>query len=209
MSQVIVTRNTGRLKALYLLNVSHNEFTGSIPPSVANLRQLESLDMSRNKLTGNIPSMLATLPTCDRSIVPVSASNRTSSNPYDWQSIYHVMGPGAGQIPGELSQLTRLEILDLSEPFFFGIRSLRLKPNLSTLVQNLTRLRGLYLDNVLQLQSLQTLDLALTNNLSGSLPDFRINESLQSLLLGNTNFSGRFQWKNTEIHGKIHSPIVH
>ncbi|GKC95796.1 receptor-like protein 12 [Tanacetum coccineum] len=100
MSQVIVTRNTGHLKALYLLNVSHNEFTGSIPPSVANLHQLESLDMSRNKLTGNIPSMLSTLPfplsrTCGHSIVPVSASNMTSSDPYDWQFIYHGMGPGA------------------------------------------------------------------------------------------------------------------
>ncbi|GKA51862.1 receptor-like protein 7, partial [Tanacetum coccineum] len=181
------------------------------------------------------------------------------------------------QIPGELSQLTRLEILDLSELFYIGICSLRLqKPNLSSLVQNLTRLRGLYLDNVnisaqkldwcqglssslpnlevlslsdcqlsgplddslgnlqslsvirldynnlsapipdffanfknltvinlascnligtfpkkvLQLQSLQTLDLALNNNLSGSLPDFPINGSLQSLVLSNTNFSG-------------------
>ncbi|KAK1412429.1 hypothetical protein QVD17_33674 [Tagetes erecta] len=55
----------------------------------------------------------------------------------------------SGQIPGKLSQLTRLETLDLSSLFSFGTHSLRLKnPSLATLVQNLTQLRGLYLDNV-------------------------------------------------------------
>ncbi|MFS7976827.1 putative leucine-rich repeat-containing, plant-type, leucine-rich repeat domain superfamily [Helianthus anomalus] len=55
----------------------------------------------------------------------------------------------SGQIPGELTQLSRLETLDLSSLFSYGIRSLRLEnPNLATLVQNFTKLRGLYLDNV-------------------------------------------------------------
>ncbi|KAL9992228.1 putative leucine-rich repeat-containing, plant-type, leucine-rich repeat domain superfamily [Helianthus debilis subsp. tardiflorus] len=55
----------------------------------------------------------------------------------------------SGQIPGELSQLSTLEVLDLSSLFSFGARSLRLEnPNLATLVQNFTKLRGLYLDNV-------------------------------------------------------------
>ncbi|GKG28401.1 receptor-like protein 12, partial [Tanacetum coccineum] len=51
-------------------------------------------------------------------------------------------------------------------------------------------LNGIFLENVLQLQSLQTLDLALNKNLSGSLPDFPINGALRSLVLSNTNFSG-------------------
>ncbi|KAJ0882886.1 putative non-specific serine/threonine protein kinase [Helianthus annuus] len=55
----------------------------------------------------------------------------------------------SGQIPGELSQLTRLEVLDLSSFFGYGDGSLKLKnPNLANFVQNLTQLRGLYLDNV-------------------------------------------------------------
>ncbi|KAI3805769.1 hypothetical protein L1987_21655 [Smallanthus sonchifolius] len=53
-----------------------------------------------------------------------------------------------GQIPVELSQLTRLETIDLSSLYPFGRQSLRLeKPNLAIL-QNLTQLRGLYLDSV-------------------------------------------------------------
>nr|KAJ0195492.1 hypothetical protein LSAT_V11C700373080 [Lactuca sativa] len=51
-----------RLNALYMFNVSHNDFTGLIPPSIGNLSQLESLDMSWNKLTRDIPSTLTNLP---------------------------------------------------------------------------------------------------------------------------------------------------
>ncbi|KAK1412430.1 hypothetical protein QVD17_33676 [Tagetes erecta] len=182
----------------------------------------------------------------------------------------------AGQIPGELSKLDKLETLDLSSLFSFGTRSLRLEnPNLATFVQNFTKLRGLYLDNVnissqrsdwgqslsplanlevlslsncqlsgplddslqqlqslsvihlalnnlsapvpdffanfmnltvinlgscnllgtfpnkvLQLQKLQILDLALNKNLSGYLPEFPINGSLEGLMISHTNFSG-------------------
>ncbi|GKC91443.1 receptor-like protein 12, partial [Tanacetum coccineum] len=106
----------------------------------------------------------------------------------------------SGQIPGELSQLISLQSLDLSSLFSYKTQSLKLEtPNLTTLVQNLTRLRYLYLDNVLQLQSLQTLDLALNKNLSGSLPDFPINGALRSLVLSNTNFS----WEIPESIGNL------
>ena len=45
-----------------MFNVSHNDFTGLIPPSIGNLSQLESLDMSWNKLTIDIPSTLTNFP---------------------------------------------------------------------------------------------------------------------------------------------------
>uniref|UniRef100_A0A251TI56 Putative leucine-rich repeat domain, L domain-like protein n=1 Tax=Helianthus annuus TaxID=4232 RepID=A0A251TI56_HELAN len=51
-------------------------------------------------------------------------------------------------------------------------------------------LLGTFPNKVLQLQNLQILDLALNKNLSGSLPDFPVNGSLQSLMLSHTNFSG-------------------
>ncbi|KAL6142303.1 hypothetical protein ACLB2K_060586 [Fragaria x ananassa] len=45
----------GQLKALYTLNLSNNALTGPIPPSLGNLTQLESLDLSNNSLSGPIP----------------------------------------------------------------------------------------------------------------------------------------------------------
>ena len=46
---------------LYILNLSHNAFTGQIPPSFGNLQLLESLDLSWNNLSGLIPTQIANL----------------------------------------------------------------------------------------------------------------------------------------------------
>lgn len=51
----------GELKALYVLNLSHNALTGAIPLTIGKLTQLGSLDLSKNQLTGTIPSELGNL----------------------------------------------------------------------------------------------------------------------------------------------------
>ncbi|GAV73583.1 LRR_1 domain-containing protein/LRR_4 domain-containing protein/LRR_8 domain-containing protein [Cephalotus follicularis] len=50
-----------QLRALHVLNLSYNAFTGSIPPQLGQLQHLESLDLSRNNLSGEIPAQLASL----------------------------------------------------------------------------------------------------------------------------------------------------
>ncbi|KAM1095001.1 hypothetical protein ACFX2B_009805 [Malus domestica] len=50
-----IPAEVGELKSLYGLNLSINSFTGPIPSSLGNLRQLESLDLSNNSLSGQIP----------------------------------------------------------------------------------------------------------------------------------------------------------
>ncbi|XP_071715507.1 receptor-like protein 7 [Rutidosis leptorrhynchoides] len=242
------------------LDLSNETISGAIDDSSAlfNLKNLESLNLAANNFNfSQIPSRFDQF----ASLSYLNLSNSGFS----------------GQIPGELSKLKSLEILDLSALFSYGIRSLKLEnPNLATLVQNLSKLTRLYLDNVnissqrldwgqglssslpglevlslsncqlsgpldeslanlqslsvihlalnnlstpvpdffanhknltvmnlgscnligtfpvnvLQLHSLQILDLSVNMNLHGSLPEFPINGSLRSLLLGNTNFSG-------------------
>ncbi|OMO81333.1 hypothetical protein CCACVL1_12471 [Corchorus capsularis] len=49
------------LKAVQLLNLSNNFLSGAIPPSLGELTNLESLDLSQNKLSGGIPQELAQL----------------------------------------------------------------------------------------------------------------------------------------------------
>ncbi|ONI03781.1 hypothetical protein PRUPE_6G281500 [Prunus persica] len=56
-----IPEEVGQLKSLYVLNLSSNALTGSIPTSLSNLRQLESLDLSNNKLGGTIPAEFANL----------------------------------------------------------------------------------------------------------------------------------------------------
>ncbi|BBH06298.1 receptor like protein 27 [Prunus dulcis] len=56
-----IPEEAGQLKSLYVLNLSSNAFTGVIPTSLSKLRQLESLDLSNNKLGGEIPAELAKL----------------------------------------------------------------------------------------------------------------------------------------------------
>ncbi|KAJ0646983.1 putative leucine-rich repeat-containing, plant-type, leucine-rich repeat domain superfamily [Helianthus annuus] len=89
-----------------------------------------------------------------------------------------------GQIPGELSQLISLEVLDLSSFFSYGpfqTRTLKLEnPNLGTLVQNLRNLRRLYLDNV----NISSQKFDWCQGLSSSLPD------LEVLSLSNCQLSG-------------------
>ncbi|KAJ0513062.1 putative leucine-rich repeat-containing, plant-type, leucine-rich repeat domain superfamily [Helianthus annuus] len=94
------------------------------------LQSLESLNLAANNFNfSQIPSRFGSF---------ASLKNLNLSN-----------SGFSGQIPGELSQLSSLEVLDLSSLFSFGTRSLGLEnPNLATFVQNFTKLRGLYLDNV-------------------------------------------------------------
>ncbi|XP_031098997.1 receptor-like protein 54 [Ipomoea triloba] len=56
-----IPESVGELKQLYLLNISHNALTGNIPPSLQNLKALEALDLSFNNLSGNIPVQLEIL----------------------------------------------------------------------------------------------------------------------------------------------------
>ncbi|KAM5560485.1 receptor-like protein 7 [Rosa sericea] len=56
-----IPMEVGKLRSLYILNLSSNALTGAIPSSLGNLRQLESLDLSKNNLSGEIPPQLGNL----------------------------------------------------------------------------------------------------------------------------------------------------
>ncbi|KAI5326031.1 hypothetical protein L3X38_035105 [Prunus dulcis] len=56
-----IPKEIGELKALYILNLSSNALTGEIPSSLGNLLKVESLDLSNNSLRGEIPPQLARL----------------------------------------------------------------------------------------------------------------------------------------------------
>lgn len=43
-------------------DLSHNNLTGAIPATIANITNLQTVDLSRNKLTGGLPKQLSDLP---------------------------------------------------------------------------------------------------------------------------------------------------
>ncbi|CAI0554476.1 unnamed protein product [Linum tenue] len=56
----------GELESLKHLNLSHNSLSGPIPSSLVNLTELEALDLSFNQLTGVIPPQLASLTSLEK-----------------------------------------------------------------------------------------------------------------------------------------------
>ena len=83
-----------QLAHLRYLNVSGNEFSGTIPEELGDLTQLEHLDLSHNKLAGSIPSGLADQ--APLKVLDISGNQL------------------AGEIPTELNQIATLQTLSMS-----------------------------------------------------------------------------------------------
>ena len=108
---------------------------------------------------------------------------QNSCDPLTHQTNLNLSNSGfGGQIPIELSQLTRLVNLDLST-LFPGNHSLKLEyPNLTMFVQNLTQLTELHLDGV----KISAHGYDWGQAISSRLPNLRV------LSLTNCNISGPF-----------------
>lgn len=82
------------LKVLRVLDFSSNNFTGSIPYSIGNLKGLQALNLSNNSLEGIIPASLA--------------------NIADLESLDLSLNMLSGPIPTALAQLKSLEVFNVS-----------------------------------------------------------------------------------------------
>ncbi|CAK7343840.1 unnamed protein product [Dovyalis caffra] len=126
-----ITCDEGGLGRVVGLDLSNKSISGGLDNSreLFNLQFLRSLNLSFNNFNTTLPVRFANL----KDLVSLNLSNAGF----------------VGQIPIEISKLTRLVSLDLSTLYFPGVLSLKLeKPNLATLVQNLTQLTELHLDGV-------------------------------------------------------------
>lgn len=139
------------LKALKWLDLSNNDFHGSIPWAFGNLSELEFLDLSLNKFGGSIPRELGSL----RNLRTLNLSNNLL----------------VGEIPDELQSLEMLQA--------FQISSNKLSGSIPLWVGNLTNLRifaayendlgGRIPDNLGSFSELQSLNLH-SNQLEGPIP---------------------------------------
>ncbi|KAJ9153915.1 hypothetical protein P3X46_027303 [Hevea brasiliensis] len=85
---------------IVVLLLSHNEFSGVLPPNLMNLSELACLDVHDDKITGEIPAFLSHMST----LQILNLRNNSFQGP----------------IPNNLTNLTSLQILDLSDNDFSG-----------------------------------------------------------------------------------------
>ncbi|KAI3472872.1 hypothetical protein Pfo_029944 [Paulownia fortunei] len=149
----------GRVSSLDLSGESISSGINDAASSLFRLVFLQSLNLAQNSLDS------IELPTGFGKLTELRYLNLSNSG-------------FSGQIPLNISSLTRLVVLDLSSTFY---SSLQLEnPGLERLIQNFTRLRELYLDGV----NISAKGYGWCNAISSSLPNLRVLSSSNSYLTG-------------------------
>ncbi|KAG6700404.1 hypothetical protein I3842_08G110900 [Carya illinoinensis] len=184
-----------KLSNLVYLNLSNACFQGQIPITISHLKGLVSLDLSTdvyyysflkldnpnlNMLVENLSKLtelyLDALSFSLPNLRVLSLSDCYLSGPFD----------------PSLANLESLSVIDISDnnlsapipDFFADFR------NLTTLIFSGSSLNGKFPEKIFQIPTLQMIDLSNNDQLEGFLPEFPSNGSLQTLFLGETNFSG-------------------
>ncbi|RVW94602.1 LRR receptor-like serine/threonine-protein kinase GSO2 [Vitis vinifera] len=185
----------GSLSDLVVLNLRSNEFNGSIPSSLCQLKQIQMLDLSSNNLSGKIPKCLKNLTAMaqkgspvlsyvafygldiphyyvDSTLVQWKGKEQEYKNTLELiRSIDFSSNKLIGEIPIEVTDLVELVSLNLSRNNLIGsipttIGQLKLLDFLD-LSQN--QLNGRIPDTLSQIADLSVLDLS-NNTLSGKIP---------------------------------------
>lgn len=162
----------GNMSELEFLDLSLNKFEGSVPPELGGLRNLRSLNLSNNLLVGEIPDELKGLKKLQEFQI---SSNRLN-----------------GSIPFWVGNLTNLRVFTAYENFLEG----RIPDNLGAVSElhllNLhsNQLEGVIPKSIFALGKLEVLILT-QNRLSGDIPEEIGNcTGLSSIRIGNNELVG-------------------
>ncbi|KAK8981329.1 hypothetical protein V6N11_060002 [Hibiscus sabdariffa] len=166
-----------RLHHLRRLNLSDNDFNGSeIPSAIGRLSRLSHLDLSFSFFSGQIPNQVLEL----SKLVILDLSGNDD---------LQLRNPSLKSLS---ERLVNLKYLDLD-----GVNASSMVPqslaNLSSLTYLSLRsceLHGEFPNEVFQLPNLQILHASFNTFLTGRLPKFNKNSSLEELRLASTGFSG-------------------
>ncbi|KAJ4821249.1 Leucine-rich receptor-like protein kinase family protein [Rhynchospora pubera] len=196
-----------QLKSLSRLDLFNNEITGSFPQFLSNCTNLQYLDLSQNYFVGVLPSNLD-------QVLPNITNLYLSQNNFTGSLAYNLFSPGyipeeygrltkltylfmananlEGEIPISLTNLTQLELLDLSWNNLHGIipPGIWSFSNLQYLYLYKSNLSGeiMFVNRSCSAESLVVL---LMNQLSGSIPEsFGTLRNLSVLYLYNNNLTG-------------------
>ncbi|XP_076953694.1 uncharacterized protein LOC143627858 [Bidens hawaiensis] len=173
-----------QLKGLALLNISFNSISGEIPSEIGQLEGLQELVLGKNKLTSNIPNSLGNL----RKLAQIDLSNNELQ----------------GSIPVSFRGFERLTSMDLSMNKLNGSipREVLNLPSLSTILNfSSNSLTGSLPQEIANLDGVVTIDLS-NNRLSGNIPNSIQNcKSLEQLIISKNMFSGNIPNGLGELNG--------
>ncbi|CAI7778295.1 unnamed protein product [Closterium sp. NIES-53] len=158
---------------LYMLDLTNNSFSGSLPASFSRLTSLDALILAYNNFGGTFPSVLLAL--TQLGLIDLSYNNFE------------------GPLPTELSSFKNLMYLYIDRNHMVGEipPGLFLSPNINEISFAYNNLQGSLPPHLSTSTSLAMLKLE-GNSLSGPLPDFNAwrNTTLNALYLGFNNLTG-------------------
>ncbi|XP_071688577.1 receptor-like protein 6 [Rutidosis leptorrhynchoides] len=180
-------------ETLFFIDLSHNNFTGKIPPLICQPEYLQLLDLSSNSLTGPLPTCLFS-----KSMLFINLSQNklggTILNTITHECQLRMLDLGGnqflGQLPKSLANCTDFKYLDFGDNSFDGgfpywLGSLT---ELQVLILSFNKFFGRIHDlstSSSKFPKLQTLELS-NNGFSGHLPDnyFKFWKTMKSASLG-------------------------
>ncbi|XP_019178534.1 PREDICTED: receptor-like protein 12 [Ipomoea nil] len=175
----------GNLTSLTYIQISYNNFTGTLPPQIGNLMNLKILDLSRNNFCGPISQIIGNL----TQLVVL----RLSTNNFIGTLMFDSGNPTSNLISSTICNLRSLVILDLANNLFTGpIPQCLVNKDLSVLDLHQNQFYGPIPTQFKVCNSLSRLSLY-DNQLEGAVPRSLINcKGLEVLDLGHNNLSGTF-----------------
>jgi Leucine-rich repeat (LRR) protein len=191
-----LSESLGKLDQLRTLNLSHNFFHNTLPYSLFHLQNLELLDVSSNDFSGSIPETID-LPSIK--FIDMSQNSLNGSIPggicINSTRIQHLnlaVNYFSGTLPSELVNCTSLQVLSMSSNDLIGglfDEIFRLK-ELERLSLQDNKLSGQLSGEIGNLTNLVRLDIS-SNGFSGSIPDvFNGIEKLKYFVAHSNNFNG-------------------
>ena len=201
----------GKLGNLVYLNLSNAGFSGQIPIEISFLTRLVTIDFSSTPYLVGIPSLKLENPN-----LRMLVQNLTELTELYLNGVI-ISAPGKEWCQALSSSVPNLQVLSLSSCYLFGpldsslqklrsLSSIRLDnnnfsapvPEFLANFLNLTQLwlsscglNGTFPEKIFQVPTLRILDLSNNKLLEGSFPEFPQNGSLETLVLFDTNFSGK------------------
>ncbi|GLJ16840.1 hypothetical protein SUGI_0290290 [Cryptomeria japonica] len=189
----------GKLKTLWALDLQENKLSGSIPDSLAHLKQLRYLYLNNNQLSGIIPPSLGECLKLEN--LELSYNNLRGHLPPQVAGLSNLLRGFnlsnnllQGPLPLELSKLDKVKAIDISANQFIGHIPFVLGSCVALEYLNLScnQIEGLIPESLGKLQNLQNLDFS-SNKLSGRIP----------MSLGNLKELQRLNFSMNRLSGKV------